>query len=172
MTLKRMPINKDMKSDIHLNENSYMILKKMPINKDMKSDTHLNEKVLKESSTKLYNMKPLSNRKLMMDERDLKKLSKSQLIKLLLKQEKKTKVATINGTKPTRLNKPPPPPIPEGAKPFKPKSRPGWVRNPNTNRLIKINGPTYRKLYPMRYELNKMDKTNQEINETSKSIDD
>ena len=50
--------------------------------------------------------------------------------------------------------------------------RPGWVRNPNTNRWIKIDGPTYRKLYPMQHVLNKIDKMNQEINETSKSIDD
>ena len=50
--------------------------------------------------------------------------------------------------------------------------RPGWVRNPNTNRWIKIDGPTYRILYPMQHVLNKIDKMHQEINETSKSIDD
>ena len=120
-----------------------------------------------------------------MEKEYLKKLSKGQLIELLLKQEKKKpKVAIVDDTKPTRSNRPPPP-IPEGVKPFRPTQtvklrrkqkvvddRPGWVRNPKTNRWIKIDGPTYRKLYPMQHVLNKIDKTHQEINETSKSIDD
>ena len=115
-----------------------------------------------------------------MEKEDLKKLSKGQLIRLLLKQEKKKpKVVIVNDTKPTRPNRSPPP-IPEGVKPFKPKrrkqkvvdDRPGWVRNPNTNRWIKIDGPTYRRLYPIQHTLNKIDKIHQEINETSKSIDD
>ena len=55
-----------------------------------------------------------------MNKIDLKKLSKSQLIKMLLKQEKKnSKVVIVDDTKPTRLNRPPPP-IPEGVKPFRP----------------------------------------------------
>ena len=112
-----------------------------------------------------------------MEKEDLKKLSKEQLIRLLLKQEKKK-------PKPTRPNRPPPP-IPEGVKPFRPKQtvklrrkqkvvddRPGWVRNPNTNRWIKIDGPTYRRLYLMQHVLNIINKIHQEINETSKSIDD
>ena len=120
-----------------------------------------------------------------MNKRDLKKLSKFQLIKMLLKQEKKKpKVVIVDDTKPTRPNRPPPP-IPEGVKPFRPKQtvklrrkqkvvddRPGWLRNPKTNRWIKIDGPTYRKLYPMQHVLNKINKMPQEINETSKSIDD
>ena len=120
-----------------------------------------------------------------MNKRDLKKLSKSELIKLLLKQEKKKpKVVIVDDTKPTRPNRSPPP-IPEGVKPFRPTQtvklrrkqkvvddRPGWVRNPNTNRGIKIDEPTYRRLYPMQHTLNKIDKIHQEINETSKSIDD
>ena len=119
-----------------------------------------------------------------MNKRDLKKLSKSQLIKMLLKQEKKPKVVIVDDTKPTKPNRPPPP-IPEGVKPYRPKQtvklrrkqkvlddKPGWVRNPKTNRLIKIDGPTYRKLYPMQHVLNKINKRHQEINETSKSIDD
>ena len=99
-----------------------------------------------------------------MNKRDLKKLTKGQLIKLLLKQEKKKpKVVIVNDTKPKRPNRPPPP-IPEGVKPFKPKQtvklrrkqkvvddRPGWVKSPKTNRLIKIDGSTYRKLYPMQH---------------------
>ena len=118
-----------------------------------------------------------------MEKEDLKKLSKGQLIRLLLKQEKKKpKVVIVNGTKPKRPNRPPP--IPEGVKPFKPKQtvklrrkqkvvddRPGWVKNPKTNRWIKIDGPTYRKLYPMQHALNKIDKIHQEINNQSSDID-
>ena len=120
-----------------------------------------------------------------MNKGNLKKLSKSQLIKLLLKQEKKKpKVVIVDDTKPKRPKRPQTP-IPEGVKPFRPKQtvklrrnqkvvddRPGWVRNPKTNRWIKIDGPTYRKLYPMQHVLNKINKMPQEINETSKSIDD
>ena len=119
-----------------------------------------------------------------MNKRDLKKLSKGQLIKLLLKKEKKPKVVIVDDTKSTRSNRPPPP-IPEGVKSFRPTQtvklrrkqkvvddRPVWVKNPKTNRWIKIDGPTYRKLYPMQHALNRMDMTHQEINETSKSIDD
>ena len=42
-----------------------------------------------------------------MNKRDLKKLSKSELIKMLLKQEKKKpKVVIVDDTKPTRPNRP------------------------------------------------------------------
>ena len=119
-----------------------------------------------------------------MEKEDLKKLSKGQLITLLLKQEKKKpKVVIVNDTKPKRPNRPPPP-IPEGVKPFRPTQtvklrrkqkvvddRPGWVRNPNTNRWIKIDGPTYRRLFPLRHSLNKIDKIHQEINNQSSDID-
>ena len=81
-----------------------------------------------------------------MNREKLEKLSKSELIELLLGDKKPN-------AKPTRPNRPPPP-IPKGVKPFKPPKkvkrkaklvydRPGWVRNPNTNRWIKIDGPTY-----------------------------
>ena len=44
-----------------------------------------------------------------MEKKDLKKLTKGQLIELLLKQErKKPKVVIVDDTKPTRLNRPPP----------------------------------------------------------------
>ena len=44
-----------------------------------------------------------------MEKKDLKKLTKEQLIELLLKQErKKPKVVIVDDTKPTRLNRPPP----------------------------------------------------------------
>ena len=56
-----------------------------------------------------------------MEKKDLKRLSKNELIKLLLNQyKKKPKVVIVDDTKPTRPNRPPPP-IPEGVKPFKPK---------------------------------------------------
>ena len=104
-----------------------------------------------------------------MEKEDLKKLSKGQLIRLLLKQEKKKpKVVIVIDTKPTRPNRPPPP-ISEGVKQTVKlrrtqkvvDDRPGWVRNPNTNRWIKIDGPTYRRLYPIQHTLNKIDKIHQ-----------
>ena len=80
-----------------------------------------------------------------MNKSDLERLSKSELIRLLLRKERKPKVVIVDNTKTKRPNRPPPP-IPEGVKPFKPKQtvklrrknkvvddRPGWVRNPNTN---------------------------------------
>ena len=119
-----------------------------------------------------------------MEKEDLKKLSKGQLIRLLLKQEKKKpKVVIVDDTKPTRPNRPPPP-IPEGVKPFRPTQtvklrrkqkvvddRPGWVRNLKTSRWIKIDGPTYCRLFPLQHSLNKIDKIHQEINNQSSDID-
>ena len=52
-----------------------------------------------------------------MKKKDLEKLTKDQLIELLLKQ-KKPKVVIVDDTKPTRLNRPPP--IPEVAQRIKP----------------------------------------------------
>ena len=147
-----------------------------------------------------------SNYSILMNKRDLEKLSKGQLIKLLLKQDKKKpKVVIVDDTKSTRPNRPPPP-IPEGVKPFRPTQtvkkvvddRPGWVKSPKTNRLIKIDGSTYRKLYPMQHRpgwvknpktnrwirtggptfrklypmLNMLNKKAKEIDATTKSIDD
>lgn len=51
----------------------------------------------------------------------LEKLDKSELVKLLLEKEKKRSAKTIN-------------------------DKPGYVRNDDTGRLIKIDGPTYKKL--------------------------
>ena len=87
-----------------------------------------------------------------MNKSDLKNLSKYQLIELLLKQ---------NNKKPTRPNGPPPP-IPEGVKPFRP-TQPVKLR-----RKQKV----VDRLYQMQHVLNKIDKMHQEINKTSKSIDD
>ena len=119
-----------------------------------------------------------------MNKKDLKKLSKSQLIKMLMeREEKKPEIVIVDDTKPTTPNRPPLP-IPEGVKPFKPTQtvklrrkqkvvddRPGWVKNPNTNRWIKIDGPTYRRLYPLQHVLNKIDKRHQEINKQSSEIE-
>ena len=58
-----------------------------------------------------------SNYSILMNKRDLEKLSKEELIELLLKKEKKPKVVIVNDTKPKRPNRPPPP-IPEGVKPI------------------------------------------------------
>ena len=151
-----------------------------------------------------------SNYSILMNKRDLEKLTKEELIELLLKKEKKPKVVIVNDTKPKRPNRPPPP-IPEGVKPFKPKQtvklrrkqkvvddRPGWVRNQKTKRWIKIDGPAFRKLYPMQHRpgwvrnqktkrwikidgptfrklypmLNMLNKKAKEIDATTKSIDD
>ena len=147
---------------------------------------------------------------ILMERSDLEKLTKEDLIELLLKKEKKPKVVIVNDTKPKRPNRPPPP-IPEGVKPFKPKQtvklrrkqevvddRPGWVKSPKTHRWVKIDGPTYRKLYPMKHRpgwirsprtnrwikifgptfrksypmLNMLHKKAKEIDATTKSIDD
>ena len=94
-----------------------------------------------------------------MNMRDLKRLSKFQLIDLLMNQKNNKPKIIVDNTKLTRQNRPNRPPQPS-------------VKNPNTNRWIKIDGPTYRRLYPMQHVLNKIDKKHQEINETSKSIDD
>ena len=53
-----------------------------------------------------------------MEKEDLKKLTKEQLIEMLLKQEKKKPKVVIVDTKPTRLNRPPP--IPEVVQRIKP----------------------------------------------------
>ena len=106
-----------------------------------------------------------------MNKSNLKKLSKNQLIEMLLKQEKKPKVVIVDDTELTRPNRPTQT-VKLRRKQKVVDDRPGWVRNPKTNRWIKIDGPTYRKLYPMQHVLNKINKSHQEINETSKSIDD
>ena len=142
---------------------------------------------------------------ILMERSDLEKLTEEDLIELLLKKEKKPKVVIVDDTKPMRPNRPPPP-IPEGVKPFRPTQmvkkvvddRPGWVRNQKTNRWLKIDGPTYRKLHPVQHRpgwvrnkrinrwiriggptfrklypmLNMLNKKAKEIDATTKSIDD
>ena len=168
--LKTKPYSMDMNKDIATLPKKG--LKTKPYSMDMNKDIA----TLPKKGLKKYDYS------IDMEKKDLKKLTKGQLIKLLLKKEKKPKVVIVDDTKPKRPNRPPPP-IPKGVKPFKPQQkvnrkdklvydRPGWVRNPNTNRWIKIDGPTYRRLYPIQHTLNKINKIHQEINETSKSIDD
>ena len=72
---------------------------------------------------------------------DLKNLSKSQLIKLLLKQDRKKtpKVVIVDDTKPIKPIKKP------SAKPAR---KEGWVRSPKTNHFVKIGSKTYYKLFP------------------------
>ena len=139
-----------------------------------------------------------SNYSILMNKRDLEKLSKEDLIELLLKK-KEPKVDIVD-TKPKRPNRQSPP-IPEVKLRRKQKvvdDRPGWVKNPKTNQWIKIDGPTYRKLYPMQHRpgwvknpktnrwiriggptfrklypmLNMLNKKTKEIDATTKSIDD
>ena len=93
-----------------------------------------------------------SNYSTLMNKRDLEKLSKEELIELLLKK-KEPKVDIVD-TKPKKPNRPPPP-IPEGVKPFKPKqtvkkvveNRSGYYKNPSTNRWVRIGSKTYKRLF-------------------------
>ena len=110
-----------------------------------------------------------SNYSILMNKRDLEKLSKEELIELLLKKEKKPKVVIVNDTKPKRTNQTPPP-IPEGVKQFRPTQtvkkvvddRSGYYKNPATNRWIKIGSKTYNRLFPKNKILNPA--TNRYIN--------
>ena len=121
-----------------------------------------------------------------MDRENLEKLSKSELIALLLGKKK---------TKPTRSNRPTqtlrrkqkvvadrPGMVlnPETNRWIKiggptylkrQKVKPWTIRNPETNRWIKIGGSSYKKVFPMQHALNEINKMHQKINKTSKSID-
>ena len=122
-----------------------------------------------------------------MNKRDLEKLSKEELIELLLNKEKKPKV-TIVDTKPKRST--------QRKKQKVVDDRPGWVRSPRTNRWIKVDSRTYRKLFPIRNKpgwvrnprsnrwikifgptfqktyLNMLNEKTKEIDTVAKSIDD
>ena len=88
-------------------------LKKYDYNIDMNKEDHIVTLPKKSLKTGPYNIDMEK-----MEKKDLKKLSKSQLIKLLLKQEKKKPKVVIVDTKPTRLNRPPP--LPEVLQRIKP----------------------------------------------------
>ena len=188
--LKKYDYNIDMDMKDHIATLPKKGLKKYDYNIDMDMKDHIATLPKKGLKTRPYNigMEKRDLKKydytMYMEKKDLEKLTKGQLIRLLLKQQKKKpKVVIVDDTKPTKPNRPPPP-IPEGVKPFRPTQtvklrrkqkvvddRPGWVRNPNTNRWIKIDGPTYRRLYPIQHSLNKIDKIHQETNNQSSDID-
>ena len=101
-------------------------LKKYDYNIDMDMKDHIATLPKKGLKTRPYNI-GMEKRDLKkydytmymdMKKEDLKKLSKEQLIEMLLKQEKKKPKVVIVDTKPTRLNRPPP--IPEVAQRIKP----------------------------------------------------
>ena len=106
-----------------------------------------------------------------MNKSDLKKLSKSQLIKMLLKQDK-PKPTKVLLKKKSKHNVVIVDDKPKTVKNKKLVSKPGWVRNPTTCRLIKIDGYTYKKLYPLQYISNTNNKRYQEIEKQSIDIDD
>ena len=120
-----------------------------------------------------------------MDRENLEKLSKSELIALLLGKKK---------TKPTRANRPTqtlrrkqkvvadrPGMVlnPETNRWIKiggptylkrQKVKPWTIRNPETNRWIKIGGPSYKKVFPMQHALNEINKLHQKINKYKRTI--
>ena len=94
-----------------------------------------------------------SNYSILMNKRDLEKLSKEELIELLLNKEKKPKV-TIVDTKPKRST--------QRKKQKVVDDRPGYYKNPATNRWIRIGSKTYKRLFPTNKVLNPA--TNRYIN--------
>ena len=94
-----------------------------------------------------------SNYGILMNERDLEKLSKEELIELLLNKEKKPKV-TIVDTKPKRST--------QRKKQKVVDDRPGYYKNPATNRWIRIGSKKYKRLFPTNKILNPA--TNRYIN--------
>ena len=79
-----------------------------------------------------------------MNKRDLEKLSKEELIELLLKKEKKPKVDIVD-TKPKRTT--------QKVKKIV-ADRTGYYKNPATNRWIRIGSKTYKRLFPTNKILN------------------
>ena len=75
-----------------------------------------------------------SNYSTLMNKRDLEKLSKEELIELLLKKEKKPKVVIVNDTKPKKPT--------QTVKKIV-ADRTGYYKNPATNRWIRIGSKTY-----------------------------
>ena len=129
-----------------------------------------------------------SNYSILMNKRDLEKLSKEELIELLLKKgnEPKVDIVDTKPKKPTQTVKKVVADRPGWVKSTKTnrwikidgptfrklhpiKNRPGFLRNPRTNRWIRIGGPTFRRTYP---KLNILNKKTKEIDATTKSIDD
>ena len=113
--LKTGPYNIDMNKEDHIVTLPKKGLKTGPYNIDMNKEDHIVTLPKKGLKTGPYNIDMEK-----MEKKDLKKLTKGQLIELLLKQKKskKPKVVIVDDTKPTRLNRPPP--IPEVAQRIKP----------------------------------------------------
>ena len=82
--LKTRPSNMDMNKEDHIVTIPKKSLKTRPCNMDMNKEDHIVTIPKKGLKTRLYNMD--------MNEKDLEKLSKSELIKMLLKQKKSKKV--------------------------------------------------------------------------------
>ena len=93
-----------------------------------------------------------SNYIILMNKRDLEKLSKEELIELLLKKEKKPKVDIVD-TKPKR---------PTQTVKKVVADRTGYYKNPATNRWIRIGSKTYNRLFHVNKILNPA--TNRYIN--------
>ena len=93
-----------------------------------------------------------SNYSILMNKRDLEKLSKEELIELLLKKEKKPKVDIVD-TKPKR---------PTQTVKKVVADRTGYYKNPATNRWIRIGSKTYNRLFHVNKILNPA--TNRYIN--------
>ena len=83
--LKTRPYNMDMSKEDHIMTLPQKGLKTKPYNMDMNKEDHIATLPRKGSKTKPYNMD--------MNKEDLTKLTKGQLIKLLLKQKKSKKVS-------------------------------------------------------------------------------
>ena len=93
-----------------------------------------------------------SNCSILMNKRDLEKLSKEELIELLLKKEKKPKVDIVD-TKPKK---------PTQTVKKVVADRTGYYKNPATNRWIRIGSKTYNRLFHVNKILNPA--TNRYIN--------
>ena len=136
-----------------------------------------------------------SNYSILMNKRDLEKLSKEELIELLLKKEKKPKVDIVD-TKPKRPTRTVEKVVADRTGFYKNPANNRWIRigsktynrlfhvnkvlNPATNRYINIGGRTYQRVFPNSHRRNvviakkirTLNKKAKEIDATTKSIDD
>lgn len=87
----------------------------------------------------------------------------SKLIKLLSKQEQDPEV---KDTKPNKKVTDVKQIVKNNTKPVKE----GWMPNPHTGSLIKINGPTYKKLYPIACTMNNVIEKGKHIDHLSTDI--
>ena len=99
-----MYMNKDLKKYDHNIDMEERYLKTRPYNVLMNGERHIVDTDMDNDFNELKATSPINS----MNKKDLEKLTKDQLIELLLKQEKKKPKVVIVDTKPTRLNRPPP----------------------------------------------------------------